>query len=231
MLGTSANPPKPPFSPVWIPLVNIPASDVSLRPEFSTTLSHAGLRPQQLITLDDLGQESNLESSLPPDRTQWILVDHNALQGELGRIYSQRVVECIDHHRDEGTVPHNTGSEPRLISPAGSCTSHVVAEVQEQWTSLPRNASIGGGECHPSQGNAEAAKLAMASVLIDTVNLTALDKITEHDKKAAQFLRTMLHNFDQDAFYDEINAAKQDIGSLCLRIFSARTIKNGKRQE
>jgi exopolyphosphatase len=57
----------------------------------------------------------------------------------------------------------------------------------------------------------------MASVLIDTINLTSKDKITEHDENAAHFLTTMLHNFDQDSFFEEIHSAKQDISHLSLR--------------
>ena len=214
---TLTSPPRQPFRPIWIPLVNIPACDVSLRPEFLATLSHAGIKPQQLITLDDLGREPELESRLPAERTQWILVDHNSLQGELGRIYSQRVIGCIDHHRDEGKVPLDTGSEPRVITTSGSCTSLVVLQVKDDWTNLPSNAEIGNGNDHPSQYNAEAAKLAMAGILMDTINLTSKDKVTEHDENAVNFLKSMLPNFDQEAFFNEINSANQNIDGFSLR--------------
>jgi exopolyphosphatase len=211
-IWTLANPPK-----ICIPLVNIPASDLELRPEFAATLTHGGVGLQQLITLDDLGDASQLSTRLPPDRTSWILVDHNALQGKLGQIYSSRAFGVIDHHKDEQVIPNDTKSEPRIITKAGSCTSLVVEHLKDTWKSLKSSTEPAEGEEDAAQCSAETAKVAIASILIDTFNLKSEDKVTEDDRDAMRFLTSMIPDFDQNSFFEEINTAKHNVGNLHLR--------------
>ncbi|KAK3076590.1 hypothetical protein LTS18_012610, partial [Coniosporium uncinatum] len=114
------------FTPLYVPVTNIPRADIQLRPEFLALLPHANLEPHHLITLSDLPDLSEIKARLPPENTKWILVDHNALQGELGKIYAGRVVGAIDHHDEENMIPEETGVEPRVITKTGSCTSLVT---------------------------------------------------------------------------------------------------------
>jgi exopolyphosphatase len=112
---------------VTVPLTNIPARDLALRPELTTLLSHANLLPSDLITLDDLPPD------LPANKTSWTLVDHNALTGTLASTFtnsnsnsngtSSILTGCIDHHDDESFIPAT--ASPRLITKAGSCASLV----------------------------------------------------------------------------------------------------------
>ncbi|KZF20321.1 DHH phosphoesterase [Xylona heveae TC161] len=132
----STSPPSSAFTPLYIPLTNLPASSLRLRPEFSALLPHANLTPSQLITLDDLPPLSKISEALPPENTRWILVDHNALQGQLGAIYSRQVAGVIDHHAEENAVPQETGGEPRIVTKAGSCTSLVTEYCADAWESL-----------------------------------------------------------------------------------------------
>ena len=115
------SPPKNAFSPVYVPITNIPAADIQLRPEYLAVFKHANIESKHLITLDDLPALSDIESKLAPENTKWILVDHNALQGQLGKMYAERVAGVIDHHDDEKKVPEDTGEEPRIIEKSGSC--------------------------------------------------------------------------------------------------------------
>jgi hypothetical protein len=77
----SLSPPKNAFTPLYVPITNIPAADIQLRPEFLAVFKHANIESGHLITLDDLPALSEIETQLAPENTKWILVDHNALLG------------------------------------------------------------------------------------------------------------------------------------------------------
>jgi exopolyphosphatase len=223
------------FSSIYVPLTNIPSSGIKLRPEFLAVFRHANIEPGHLITLDDLPDLSVIQSKLRPEDTRWILVDHNALQGQLGKIYSHRVGGVIDHHDDEGKVPKETGSEPRIIEKTGSCTSLVTEYCRQAWDSISDSA-LSTGAAH-AQGHslsddgivstvwdAQAAQLALASILIDTSNLQSKDKTTEHDRKAVEYLEAKIAacprlstQFDRTKLYEEVDLAKKDIGGLKLQ--------------
>jgi exopolyphosphatase len=211
-----------------IPVVNIPAVDLPLRPELTTLLRHAGLKPSDLITLDDLG-----EPPLPLTETDWTLVDHNALTGSLGKSYKKAVTAVVDHHDDEGAVP--TSASPRTIEKAGSCSSLVVNHLRSAWDDLSSSSlTIGAANAQSSDGvvddaaytsgwDAQVAKLALASILIDTYNLTDDSKVTEHDLKAVKYLEAKINasprfgkDYDRGAFFKEINDAKSDLDGLTL---------------
>ncbi|KAF1918643.1 hypothetical protein BDU57DRAFT_441186 [Ampelomyces quisqualis] len=231
----SMSPPKNAFTPLYVPIINIPASDIALRPEYLAVLKHANIDPGHLTTLDDLPALSDAHSKLVPENTSWILVDHNALQGHLGSIYSERVAGVIDHHDDEGKVPKETGNEPRIIRKSGSCTSLVTNYCRPTWDMLSESA-LSSGAAH-AQGDgmadddavvkgwdADAAQLGLASILIDTANLNDTSKTTEHDREAVGYLEAKMMlcarlsaSFDRTKFYNEIDAAKRDIGSMKLQ--------------
>jgi exopolyphosphatase len=230
----SCAPPPNAFTPLYVPVTNIPASDVSIRPEFLALLPHGNIEASHLITLDDLPSVDQLEARLPPKNTRWILVDHNSLQGELGRIYSDKVAGTIDHHDDEHTVPKETGVEPRIILKSGSCTSLVVNYSRKSWDSLslsavssdaasPQRGEIADDTSDKSLWDMQVAKLAMASILIDTHNLQAEDRTTNHDVDAVEFLTSKImsshaspKSFDRTVFFDQLSTAKRDIDSLSL---------------
>ncbi|PVI04375.1 DHH phosphoesterase [Periconia macrospinosa] len=223
------------FAPLYVPITNIPSTGIQLRPEFIELFKYANIESSHLITLDDLPDLSIIKSQLPPENTKWILVDHNALQGQLGKIYSDRVGGVIDHHDDEGKTPANTGDEPRIIEKSGSCTSLITEYCRQAWDVLSDSATSSGA-AH-AQGDslsdddvvvkswdAEVAHLGLASILIDTSNLQSKDKTTEHDKIAAEYLEAKIKTckkfsdkFDRTKFYETIDAAKKDIGGLILQ--------------
>jgi exopolyphosphatase len=230
----SSFPPQKAFTPLYIPVTNIPAADIQLRPELLALLPHANIEQHHLITLDDLPRAE--DSSLDPENTRWILVDHNALQGAIGQRYSHRVAGAIDHHDDESKVPKDTGSEPRIIIKTGSCTSLVTTYTREAWDTLSSAAQISGAANAQSDSDivvndaafaslwdAQVAKLALASVLIDTTNLQSDDKVTKQDLEAVRILESKIasspqgsKNFNRDQFFQEISKAKRDIGGLKL---------------
>jgi exopolyphosphatase len=161
-------------------------------------------------------------------------VDHNSLQGELGRIYSQRVGGTIDHHDDESKIPEDTGTEPRIITNSGCCTSLVVDYSRKAWDSLSsptgssdannlQNRDIVDDNSDAGLWDAQVAKIAMASILIDTHNLQSEDKTTDHDVEAVKYLtskimssHTASESFDRTVFFDQLSTAKRDLDSLTL---------------
>lgn len=231
----SMAPPRNAFTPLYVPITNIPSSGIQLRPEFLALFKHANIESRHLITLDDLPDLSVIKSKLPPENTRWIIVDHNALQGQLGKIYSDRVGGVIDHHEDEGRVPEDTGSEPRIIEKAGSCCSLVTGYCRQAWDTLSGSATSYGaahaqGDTLSDDGavvklwDAEVAQLGLASILIDTANLQSEEKTTEHDRKAVEYLEAKIMScpqlsasFHRNEFYEEIDTAKKDIGGLKLQ--------------
>ena len=201
-----------------IPLTNIPYSEVALRTELSPVFQKAGIQSDDLITLSDLPDMSERSLKLPASRTRWILVDHNALTGELARSYSSAMVGCIDHHEDEHTIPKDCGDEPRVIERSGSCTSLIVDECMKRgfWNEEPN----------------ELAWLALGSILIDTQALTSAHKVTDHDIKAAESLEFILTSakveYDRQKYYDDIHNAKEDIGHLSIYDILRKDYKDRK---
>jgi len=234
------------FSRYYIPLLNIPSADISIRPELLTLLRHVDLEQSQLFTLSDL-PSAPYTDVLPAENTSWTLVDHNALQGTLGTAYSSRVIGCIDHHDDEGKVPlseEQRDGEPRVIEVAGSCTSLVIEHFQSVWDNMLEsakptippssdNAAQGQGtETLPSQPEiaTQPAKLALASILIDTSNLQNEDKTTSHDQRAVAFLSTKIpdERFDGQAYFRTLQAAKKDLDGLSVNDVLRKDYKEWK---
>lgn len=213
----------------WIPVTNIPQRDLRLRPELTALLRHADLKPKDLITLDDL---DGIKAKLPADNTDWTLVDHNVLQGELGKLFSSRVTAVIDHHEDEGEVPQD--ASPRIIEKTGSCNSHIANCCRAAWddiSGMSTNVGAAHGQddralddwSYTSTWDAQVAKLCLGSILIDTQSLKAEDKTTDHDRKAVKYLEAKVGmsnkiapSYNRDAFFEEISDAKSDLDGLNL---------------
>ena len=209
-----------------------------LRPEFSKVLGYANLTTDHLLTLDDLQTKGGELDLLEPQQTKWVLVDHNAPQGDLGKRYAHRVGGVIDHHQEEHKVPEDTHCEPRIVENAGSCTSLVTNYVREAWTKL--SSASHGNDTTERLWDAQVAKMALASILIDTVNLEDLSKVTKHDQDAVQYLEAkvfehpkMAKTYNRQKLYEEVSNAKQDIEQLCVTDILRKDYKewteNGKK--
>lgn len=161
-------------------------------------------------------------------------MDHNKLQGDLGDQYSSEVLGVIDHHEEENAVPQKTDSEPRVIEKCGSCTSLVVRECKSAWdsissSSLSTGAAHGQGEVAVDDSavtqvwDAQVAKMALASILVDTANLTAPGKVEHVDRDSVDYLEAKIQlspkdakSWNRDRYYKDIDEAKRDISSLSL---------------
>lgn len=236
----SSDPPKQHSSTsLYIPLLNIPAADLRLRPEFNEVFQHADIRAQDLVTLDDLPSFETSEQALRPEDTRWILVDHNKLQGKLGSVYTSRVCGVVDHHDDEDSVPHGLDSEPRVIEKCGSCTSLVIRTLRSSWDAISQRTSSSSSPSSQSQAetrsndgskaakawDAQVAKTALASILIDTANLKAEGKVEAADVEAVEYLESKILSstgetpgvvWNRTQFYNSLHTAKQNIDFLSL---------------
>ncbi|CAJ2513718.1 Uu.00g018370.m01.CDS01 [Anthostomella pinea] len=211
-----------------IPLCNLPRADLALRPEFEAVLSAAHVRPDDVITRDELPDSNNLR----PEDTEWLLVDHNAMTGELARVYGDRIVGCIDHHDDEKTVGAN--ADIRVVEKSGSCTSLVMVHCADIWHTLSTQTGDGSnGEGNPEARrrlDAELAHLALAPILIDTTNLGDVHKTTKYDEDAVAIAEAKINRdtgssrrsstsasrFDRTTFFKKIAHMKEDISQMTI---------------
>lgn len=206
----SYSPPQDAFSRTYIPLLDIPRDDIKLRPEFKIVLDRCNIHADNLITSTDLPSEDQLQV----EQTQWVLVDHNKLEGDLSSIYSGHVVGCIDHHDEENAVPKQPSSEPRVVEKCGSCTSLILRELAKELAN--KSSSL---EDKPPY-TTDALKLGLASILIDTNNLQDKNKVTQIDLDVANSLDAALQrrssDWSKDRYFEEISKAKKNLDGLPL---------------
>lgn len=145
-------------------------------------------------------------------------MDHNAFQADLGKLYSTRVVGCIDHHEEEYFVPlaEKCEGEPRIVRKSGSCASLVVEYCRGAWDALSSEKTD-----EMKLWNSDLAKLALAPVLIDTNCLTSESKTTAADVQAVEYLESWIRanegeKYYREGYFKEITSAKEDILFLSL---------------
>ncbi|KAI0899738.1 DHH phosphoesterase [Annulohypoxylon nitens] len=214
-----------------VPLCHLPRGDIVLRPEFRAVMLRAGIKRKDLITLSELPMGvGEGEGVLKAEDTKWLLVDHNALTGKLGKEYGNRVVGCIDHHDDEGVIPKD--AELRVIEKTGSCMSLIVEQCRETWDALAKGDENADAEAVAKKVeiNRQLAYLALAPILVDTANLGNKDKTTAHDERAVEIAEGYLlpsstaaaatesatDVYDRSGFYAKISALKEDISHLSV---------------
>jgi exopolyphosphatase len=175
----------------------------------------------------------------PAGKISVVLVDHNALSIPLPNMSTSEISTnldingCIDHHIDEDIVPST--ASPRIIKTGiGSCTSLVVQYLMDEgfWGNLT------GIENKSNETDQlvviELAKLSLASILMDTTNLTAEGKVSETDREIVSFLEDVINNtsttinssalhftketqvrhWDRYAFFEQISESKANSLSL-----------------
>ncbi|KAF1809698.1 DHH phosphoesterase [Eremomyces bilateralis CBS 781.70] len=210
--------------PLTIPLIPLPRADLRLRPEFIPVLQSAGAEVDDLITLDDLEAPvsyGRAEAQEPPDL---ILVDHNAPTGAV-KALNGKVIGCIDHHVDEGVVSND--AEPRIVEMAGNCGSLVLDWAVKSGLWEEDQARLTSGE--DAWTVAGLAKMAMASILVDTTNLKAKEKVKEVDEWAVGYLESVIQavetrgvrlgeadseRYGRDRWHKLVNGIKKELKGL-----------------
>jgi len=199
---------------VFLPLVNIPEDDLKLRPEVDFVVSEANIDTQNLCFND------TIDISTLPDvfrQLKLILVDHNKLCNPFSLDedkWAGRVSGILDHHVDEHLYDCDMF---RTIKPTGSCTSLVVLQHKQVIVS-----SMGDLQFRP------LAKLALASILVDSVNLQAqYGRTTDEDVMAAQLLIPHVP-LDHNQYFQSIQTAKSKIHHLSNRDLLRKDYKEWK---
>lgn len=244
-----------------VPLINL--SNVSagpelrrLRPEFVKALwlctgksesekwedtpeSAGDMLREHIVTVQDFAEQLR-ERNIQEQSADAVMVDWNAMpvrdgqrgRGSLDGLSSVvfQVLGCIDHHVDEDFLPSPESlpsGQPLVVKQAGSCTSLVVNTLREKgiWHEGDKS----------DTGETQTAQLALASILIDTANLTSKDKTTNHDTDAFAFLSPRIHN-DQNTvhtvttpFYEQVHETKQN--SLDLLTVDEILVRDYKQWE
>ncbi|KAF3767274.1 DHH phosphoesterase [Cryphonectria parasitica EP155] len=203
-----------PHYKLHIPLANIPRQDLPLRPELGAALAYAGVKSQDLLTLSDLDEVTTTDS-LNPEDTRWVLVDHNALTGDLAERFTSRIVGCVDHHEDENVVAVNTGDEPRVLKKTGSCVSLVVEYCRNIWDDLSKQHTQEAGDENQRDIDAGLARIALSAIFLDTNNLKSKAKTTELDIEIAEYLEAKLGgDYNRKKYYKELSELKEDISQF-----------------
>ncbi|KAI9470761.1 MAG: hypothetical protein EXX96DRAFT_542834 [Benjaminiella poitrasii] len=187
---------------LYIPLVKVPKIDLELRPEVKFVLSQVHVDYTKLICLDQL--------TVDPKDTQFVLVDHNSLTAPfdqpLWKNSSQQVVGVLDHHVDEKLY---LDAPLRNIQMVGSCVTLVLDHFmkqasQETWL------------------DDTIARLALAPLLVDTVNLKwELGRTTDLDVSVFHILQNQLNKSAQsvtantaDAYFKAIEKVKSQVDGM-----------------
>jgi exopolyphosphatase len=145
---------------------------------------------------------------IPSQVSQFALVDHNVLN-IMYATPTASVVAVIDHHEDEGQ--YKDTANPRIVKPAGSCSSLVARLYQSS-----SNLSI----------PPELSTLLLSAILIDTHGLKKGGKALDVDREAAAFLipqSLLAHNEDVS-----VSSDKQDITYLPSVQSLSATLKEKK---
>lgn len=147
-----------------IPLIRIDRDDLNLRAENIYALQLAGINnPAEQLLL-----QTDIKELKPFPSNQFALVDHNRLGAEfISQDPVSEVTAVVDHHEDENL--YKDTANPRIISPAGSCSSHIASLC-------------------PPELPAELATLLICAILIDTAALKPGGKATKVDYNAVAFL-------------------------------------------
>ncbi|KAI8969341.1 hypothetical protein BDF20DRAFT_826847 [Mycotypha africana] len=169
-------------STIYVPLVKVPKADLKLRPELEYVMEQVQLDTNSLICLEEI--------TLNPSKHQLILIDHNVATHPFTAAF--KVVGVVDHHVDEKLY---LDAEPRCIDMVGSCVSLVLNQFSSDlW-----------------KDNKVIAQLALAPLLIDTVNLNwSLNRTTELDVK----IHDVLKKFQPDNYFHNIEKVKSQVDRM-----------------
>lgn len=174
---------------LYIPLVKVPFADLKLRPELDFVMNTNDIDTSKLVCIDQINLEKLSNARL-------VLVDHNKLTAPFDDSrYAQQVIGILDHHVDEQLYKD---IPLRVILMVGSCTSLVVHHFQDR------------------QFSQNISKLALAPILVDTINLNwDLHRTTPADVDAYNIL--IKSSGDTNGYYEQIEAAKSNIHHLSTR--------------
>lgn len=145
------------------------------------------------FVLEQFNIEAPVSLSLLPENAKVALVDHNSPEEAINGLKSMQVEKIIDHHKI--TIQNDKPIFARF-EPLGS-TSTIIAKIYSE-----TNIAI----------PAEIARLLLAGILSDTLNLTG-PTATDEDKKILKNLNKIA-KINTNDFSQKMFEAKSDISML-----------------
>ncbi|CAG8717873.1 15332_t:CDS:1, partial [Cetraspora pellucida] len=200
-----------PLNTVYLPIIQIPRSDLSLRPECNFVFQKCEISTASLIFLDEISDHLSIISK--SYSLSLVLLDHNKLIG-IWNQFADKVDTILDHHQDEGLY---LNIKERYIEGVGSATSLVVLKFKDKWEkNLNYNKQL---DKDTQNWDKIIANLLLSAILVDTALLDfSQGRTTQKDQDAIDFLLDILRPSDPKTFikdyYNEIQNAKSNISHL-----------------
>ncbi|OUM59953.1 hypothetical protein PIROE2DRAFT_14397 [Piromyces sp. E2] len=210
----------------YIPLINLNREDFKLKTDciypivnyFNSQIS--GEKKEKEVNYETCSQELVFRDDLTPDvldsfnALHVVLVDHNRLCYDLEELLRPKeyVVESIiDHHVDEQKY---SPTHLKIINMVGSTVSLITQLYQQEeqkHTELFQHHTM----------DAEMAKLFLAPILIDSVNLhREYNRTTDIDEVSAHYLHNIIvrqeNDFNTDRYYQQLKENKHRIADLSI---------------
>lgn len=176
-----------------IPLINIARDDFKIRKDVVLALERLDIDLDHLWFHEDLitwRQRFN--------HIEAVLVDHNELVANTKDLIDE-VIGIIDHHKDNLKYKN---VQPRIIKPAGSCTSLVYQYMKKEMLT--------------TFDIKDTCWLTLGALLLDTSNMKM--NVESADLEVYQDLKSCLPSMgiSSEEYYKELRAAKNDIDGLAL---------------
>lgn len=118
-------------------VMNVRQNELHLRRDNIAMLDHIGVKPEELIYLNDFEGYGGLDSFLKESKSSVALVDHNDLSPRQSGLFSS-VELVVDHHSDSGQWSHINS----IIKPYASCSSLVGELLEKEDVSLLKEKPI-----------------------------------------------------------------------------------------
>lgn len=189
----------------YIPLMNLYREEIVLRKDILYLLQLLHISIEDLLFLDD---NVPLNRLFEEKRLRLNLVDHNVLRPRQAHL-SDAIERVVDHHFDEKKQYPLTTNENRLIAVVGSNATLIAEKIFS-------SQRIGVSP--------EFAAFLLAPILIDTSNLTSVEKTTPRDIEAAKKLHDLASTLPEDFFQKLLNA-KNDISGLTSTMLLSKDFK------
>lgn len=203
-----------------VPVFNLLREDFSLRTDAEWLFREAGVDISAVPHIDDV----DLMELRSKGRLALTLVDHN-LPSEAQNILKDCVVEVLDHHKDEGLfVEGRFGVQTVWIEPTGSAVTLVALRILED------EKSRGIKFEHGILGDYLIARLCLACILIDTLNLdSSKKKFLPKDKDMVQCLASVcgMKEDDLSKFTNDLLKRRTDVCSLSSSQIIRKDLKAG----
>ncbi|NXP54072.1 PRUN1 Exopolyphosphatase, partial [Heliornis fulica] len=188
----------------FIPVLNIPRSELALRTETTFLLRDQGIAAASLIFRDEIDLGGLHRAGL----LSLTLVDHHILP-DADAALEEAVVEILDHRpleRDRGPECQVTAA------PVGSCATLVTERIAQG---------------PPGVLDRLTATLLHATILLDCINLSpAAGKVTPRDVACVSLLEARFPELPaRDAVFKALQGAKFDVSGLTTEQMLRKDLK------